>query len=67
MGDTVRQGQVIARSGKTGYAAVPHLHFIVWRSGSGVAGHRTHPLRATSRGVRYPRPWRKYRHPRNAA
>ena len=66
VGDTVRQGQVIARSGKTGYAAVPHLHFVVWRSDQG--SWTQIPTRfATSRGVRYLRPWRKYRHPRNAA
>ncbi|MEI9909620.1 MAG: M23 family metallopeptidase [Bacteroidota bacterium] len=30
VGDTVKTGQAIALSGKTGYAAVPHLHFMVW-------------------------------------
>jgi murein DD-endopeptidase MepM/ murein hydrolase activator NlpD len=32
VGDTVKKGQVIALSGKTGYAFNPHLHFLVWRS-----------------------------------
>ena len=31
IGDTVKKGQAIALSGKTGYAFVPHLHFLVWR------------------------------------
>jgi len=30
VGDTVRRGQPIALSGKTGYAFLPHLHFLVW-------------------------------------
>ncbi|MBL7723438.1 MAG: M23 family metallopeptidase [Chitinophagaceae bacterium] len=29
VGDTVTKGQVIALSGKTGYAMTPHLHFLV--------------------------------------
>ena len=32
VGDTVKKGQVIALSGKTGYTALPHLHFIAWYS-----------------------------------
>jgi hypothetical protein len=59
VGDTVKQGQVIALSGQTGYAAMPHLHFIVWRSGNG--NWEQIPTRfKTSKGVGYLRPWRRY-------
>jgi len=61
VGDTVQKGQVIALSGKTGYAAMPHLHFLVW-------GHdntrQWSPLPTrfqTSNGIKYLRPMRKYR------
>ena len=59
VGDTVKKGQVIALSGKTGYAAVPHLHFIVWRSGRD--GWQQVPTRfQTSKGIKYLRSWGKY-------
>lgn len=60
LGDTVQQGQVIALAGKTGYAMVPHLHFLVWRSEKGQ--WQQIPTRfQTSKGVRYLRSWKKYR------
>ena len=60
VGDTVKKGQVIAISGKTGYAAVPHLHFLVWRSDQN--GWQQIPTRfQTSKGVKYLRSWAKYK------
>jgi murein DD-endopeptidase MepM/ murein hydrolase activator NlpD len=60
VGDTVKQGQVIGRSGKTGYAATPHLHFIVWKNDS--RGWQQVPTRfQTSKGIKYLKPWKWYR------
>ncbi|MFT3907812.1 MAG: M23 family metallopeptidase [Ferruginibacter sp.] len=60
VGDTVKQGQLIAISGKTGYAALPHLHFIVWKSWQG--GWQQIATRfQTSKGVKYLRSWGKYK------
>lgn len=60
VGDTVQKGQLIALSGKTGYTAVPHLHFMVWKSTSG--GWKQVATRfETPKGPRYLRPFRFYR------
>jgi murein DD-endopeptidase MepM/ murein hydrolase activator NlpD len=60
IGDSVKVGQPIALSGKTGYAAIPHLHFMVWRVTTGQ--WQQIPTRfATSKGVRYLRPFKHYR------
>jgi murein DD-endopeptidase MepM/ murein hydrolase activator NlpD len=32
VGDAVRRGQLLARSGNTGYTTAPHLHFGVYRA-----------------------------------
>lgn len=60
VGDTVKKGQLIAYSGKTGYAFVPHLRFLVWKSGGGQ--WQQIPTRfQTSGGIKYLRGWKKYR------
>jgi murein DD-endopeptidase MepM/ murein hydrolase activator NlpD len=63
VGDTVKKGQVIALSGKTGYAFVPHLHFLVWTNNNG--GWQQVATRfQTTNGVKYLRSWKKYKKPR---
>ncbi len=59
VGDTVKTGQVIALSGKTGYAFVPHLHFLVWKSGGG-QWQQVATRFQTSKGIKYLRSWKKY-------
>lgn len=60
VGDTVRKGQPIALSGKTGLALFPHLHFLVWKSRPG--GWRQVPTRfQTSKGIRYLQPLRCFK------
>lgn len=59
-GDTVRKGQVIGLAGKTGYAFVPHLHFLVWKFGNGQ--WQQIPTRfQTQKGALYLRAWKRYR------
>ena len=61
VGDTVKQGQVIALSGRTGYASMPHLHFLVWNYDSKRQWGSIATRFQTSKGIKYLRAWRKYR------
>ena len=61
VGDTVKKGQVIALSGKTGYASVPHLHFLVWRFDEKGQWLQVATRFQTSKGVKFLRGWKKYR------
>ena len=60
VGDTVRTGELIGLSGKTGYSATPHLHFMVWKNTNG--NWQQVPTRfLTKKGAKYLRPLRWYR------
>lgn len=61
VGDTVKQGQVIGLSGKTGYTYFPHLHFIVWKSDQKGQWVQIGTRFKTNKGIRYLRPLRFYR------
>ena len=60
VGDTIKQGQHIAFSGKTGYTLFPHLHFIVWNSGPNRQWRQIATRFQTSGGIHYLRPMRTY-------
>ena len=61
-GDFVKKGQPIGLAGKTGYAFVPHLHFLVWKFNNGQ--WQQIPTRfSTQKGVLYLRAWKKYKQP----
>jgi murein DD-endopeptidase MepM/ murein hydrolase activator NlpD len=59
VGDTVTQGQHIGYSGKTGYSAFPHLHFLVWTFSNG-NWQQVATRFKTSKGNIYLRPLKKY-------
>lgn len=61
VGDTVRQGQVIALSGKTGYTISPHLHFLVWGNDANGRWQQRATRFQTSNGIKYLRSWKKYK------
>ena len=60
VGDTIKQGQPIALSGKTGYSAIPHLHFLVWTNKNGQWQQIPTRFR-TAGGNKYLRPFRSYK------
>lgn len=59
VGDKVEKGQVIALSGKTGYAFMPHLHFLVWRYENG-KWQQIATRFQTSKGIKYLEGLKKY-------
>ena len=59
VGDTVKQGQQIGLSGKTGYTLFPHLHFIAWRFNNNQWLQVATRFK-TSKGIRYLRPLKRY-------
>ena len=65
VGDTVKRGQLIALSGRTGFALFPHLHFVVWNFDKNGNWLQVPTRFQTRRGIKYLRPIRKYRKPKN--
>ena len=61
IGDTVKSGQIIGKSGNTGYTALPHLHFeVVGKTKDGTT-HQIPVRFYTSNGIKYLKPLKKYK------
>jgi len=65
VGDTIQKGQVIGLTGKTGYALVPHLHFLVWKSDRNTNWQQVPTRFQTSKGIKYLRFWGRYERDNN--
>jgi murein DD-endopeptidase MepM/ murein hydrolase activator NlpD len=61
VGDRVTKGQVIAISGKTGYTAFPHLHFLVWGFDKNGRWQQIPTRFQTSKGIKYLKAINRYR------
>ncbi len=63
VGDTIKKGQVIALSGKTGFSALPHLHFLVWGYDENRKWQQIPTRFETSKGTIYLKSMKAYRKP----
>jgi murein DD-endopeptidase MepM/ murein hydrolase activator NlpD len=65
VGDTVKRGQAIGLSGKTGYAAFPHLHFLVWDFDNEGKWQQVPTRFETTKGTGYLKSIKRYKNPKS--